>query len=231
MRTPTRTPGPLDRSRWIESAGKTRRIAFALGLLLVLATTPASATQHPWGQTRGISVHLQLLGNQLDRADSPKDSTTFAISDGGQGLDLGLGYSFNSSFYLQLSGASAVHTTSQPEVEVLHSTVVLEAHWRLLPAKRGRPFLFVGLGGSSLDVKGTGTSIQASGGVSVVGAGFLYNLTHHLILDAALRVDFINWEKVTVREQLADGRWVSLDDPVEESGQAGKFRFGLRWEF
>lgn len=192
------------------------------------------ATEDPptWGQDRGLSIYFQLLNNQLGRTEPPTDEiTTFSITEGGKGLDLGVGYSFNPSFHLQMSAASAVHTTSQPEVDVFHTTLALEAHWRFLQEQRGRPYMFVGLGGSSLDVDRDGPTVKATGGVSLIGLGFLYNLTRRLVFDAALRADFINWNSVSVREQAPDGRWVQLDDPVEESGSAAKLRFGLRWEF
>ena len=183
-----------------------------------------SESSRNWGQDRGLSLYFQLLSNEVDRPNLPTGNTGLLVQKEGDGVDLGLAYSFNPSFALQFSIAAASHTISGTNIDAFYSTATLEAHWRFSEQKRGRPYLFAGLGASSFDVDEDGLRLNADGGVAVLGVGYLYNLSQHLVFDAAIRADFIDWEDV-------QRNWGHRDRSRDGSDRAAKLRLGLRWDF
>jgi outer membrane protein W len=176
-----------------------------------------------------LQYHANLVGAEDPGPASAPDQ--LFIDETGQGLALLGGYAFTPHFSTRLVLGTAVHRTTQSAVEVYHSSAVVEAHYRFLPRERARPYVFGGLGGSDIRSDQEGFHVQISGGVAVLGVGMLYNLTEHLVADLTLRLDQINWTTVKVTQDLPDGSSIQLQDPIEESGSAGKLLLGLVWQF
>jgi hypothetical protein len=192
-------------------------------LLAVLAAGSAAAVE------RGGEGGANWIGASEPGPGSPPGQ--FFIDDTGQGAIITVGYAFLPQFALRFTGGTAQHSTSRSDVSVYHSSGVLEAHYRFLPARRVRPYVFGGLGGTDLRADHEGFRVRTSGGVAVLGAGLLGNLTDHLLADLSFRADWINWNKVEVSQDLPDGSTAQLESPIEESGGAAKLLVGLLWEF
>ncbi|MBU1701828.1 MAG: porin family protein [Candidatus Eisenbacteria bacterium] len=209
-----------------------------LAVLLVLggflAGAPAySASSDGWAQVRGFSAGLQLETNLIgvEDQDVNADPDQLFIDDIGRGVVLNLDYTFTPAFTLRLAVGSALHETTQMDVEAYHACSLIEAQWRFLPMNRVRPYLIGGLGGTALRMDSSGSTAETSGGMTTIGAGFLYNFTKHLLWDMSVRLDLINWSHEKFRYEHTDGTTTELKAPVNGDGRAGKFHMGLSWVF
>jgi opacity protein-like surface antigen len=197
------------------------------------SSAPRAETPNPWGQARGWSVGFQFLSDFIGAEDPQPGSSTDAVfveEQGGGGV-LHLGYAFTPTFALRFAVAGARHETTKEDVEIDHLSATVEAVFRFLHGERAQPYLFGGLGGATLEFNSDVFDSKTSGGVAVLGAGFQYHLTRHLSLDLAGRLDLINWDKVEVSAELPGGETIRLEDPVDESGSAGKILLGVAWNF
>jgi opacity protein-like surface antigen len=220
--------------------GGNHRSTVFIGVVLVgtLLGPFASATadagrETGWGERRGLTLGLayqtSLIGAEDPRPGS--DPRGLYFEEVGHGAALQLGYAFTPHFGLRFGLGTASHGTTQEAVEALFSRVLIEAHYRFLPRERARPYLVGGLGGASIRVDSEGYESEISGGVAVFGAGLLFNVTEHLVLDFSGRLDSVNWTETKVTVALPDGGTIELAQPVDESGSAGEFLFGVVWEF
>jgi opacity protein-like surface antigen len=205
----------------------------AAGLLILWGSAVAGGFSPEWNERRGFSLGLQFQTNIIGAEDPSPDSDPNAIfvDEVGFGGTLLIGYTFTPKVALRLSLGSAVHGTTRPGVEMTHSAAVLEAHYRFLPEERARPYVVLGLGGTSLMSTSEGVESETSGGMASVGVGLLYALTKHLLLDFTARLESINWKEQKVRTRLPGGEWVEVTDPVDDTGSSGRFLLGLVWRF
>lgn len=206
----------------------------AVGIGLSISNLAVASADDTSGcADRGFSLGIRYQTSMIGAEDPPPsgDPQGLYFEEVGHGATFVLGYTFTSSFALDLALSFARHGTTQEAVEALLSSIAFEAHYRFLPAERARPYLFGGLGGSAMRVDSEGYSNEMNGGVAVLGAGVFYCLTNHLILDFSGRLDLINWDEVKVTVAVPDGGTLELAQPVDESGSAGKFQFGFRWQF
>jgi hypothetical protein len=187
---------------------------------------PASFDEH------GVQLFFHLQGGGISADDPPPgaDPENVYIEEGGGGISLGVGYAFTPHFALQLALGTLLHDTSVEDLEVRHASMVVEAHYRFLAGERARPYVFGGLGGTSLEATVEEYESEANGGVAVLGAGVQVFMTRHLLLDMAGRLDLINWDRVRIRRERADGSTIELEEPIDEDGGAAQIRFGLLWQ-
>jgi hypothetical protein len=213
------------------------RAAFALtaGMIILtagsLATPPADGTM--WSQDRGFRIGLATYGNGINAVKPPAQSgaSDLYLEEGGGGMSFMVGYGFSPLFALCATMSGAVHETNRDDVDATYSSFFIEGQFRFLHRERVRPYLIAGLGGAALEVDGGGYDSETDGGGMVIGAGLLWNLTHYLVLDAALRMDAISWDKVEFTRELPGGGQIVVPDPVEKDGGAGRLQVGLTWEF
>ncbi|MBD3161258.1 MAG: outer membrane beta-barrel protein [Candidatus Latescibacteria bacterium] len=205
-----------------------------LGVLLPLwcigdAGAGAGRTEREAGFFLGLGIHASLIGAE----DPPPgdEGAGLYFDEAGPGLSIGLGYAFTPGFALKLAVAGARHETNQPSIEAAVSTAVLEAQVRLAPREPACPYLIGGLGGAAIRVDTGGYDSEVSGGVAVLGAGMLLDLTANLHLDLSARLDLINWDTVKVIREAPGGAEVRLEAPVDDSGSAAKLEAGLVWRF
>jgi len=144
---------------------------------------------------------------------------------------LNIGYTFTPHFAMRLSAGGGAHETTQQEVEAYVTSFALEAHYRFMPEERARPYLLAGLGGTTLGFTTGAFEAEARGGSAMLGMGMLYSLTQHFVFDFTARLDLINWNEIVLTQNLADGSSVELEQPVDDSGSAGKILFGFAWQF
>jgi opacity protein-like surface antigen len=185
-----------------------------------------------WSREKGVVLGLQfqtdLIGAEDPSAESPPDQ--IFVEEAGHGGLVHLGYTFTPRVCVRLAMGGAFHGTTIEGVEVSHSSATLEIHYRFLPGERARPYLFGGIGGATLEYRSGDFQSEVTGGVAVLGAGFLYHVTRHLLVDVAARLDSINWNEIRVRRRVG-GVWTEISDPVDDAGSAGKVLLGMSWQF
>lgn len=207
-------------------------LAPGLVLSLVLGTT-AAADETPWSQDRGFRLGLAMhsAGVSVLRPPASSGENDLYLEEEGSGMGLLVGYTFSPLFSLCASMSGAAHETTREHVDAFYSTFFIEGQFRFLPKERVRPYLLAGIGGAALGVDGGGYDAETTGGGMVFGVGLLYNLSRYLLLDAALRVDAIEWDEIEFTRELPGGGEVSVADPIEKDGGAGRFQLGLTWAF
>lgn len=180
----------------------------------------------------GVRIGFQIQAGVIAAEDPPPDHDPeeVYIENGGGGVALHLGYTFTPSFALQLAFGAVIHDTTIEGLEVAHSSVVLEAHYRFLPGERARPYLFGGLGGTTLEADVDAYESEVNGSMAIVGAGMHVFLTRHFLLDIAGRIDLINWDRIRFRHEQANGTAILLDRPLDEDGGSVELRFGILWQ-
>ncbi len=208
-------------------------IALVAGGLCVAAVPRAISAQRPWAQDRGFTIGLQYQTDVIGAEDPAPggDPDAVFIEEVGHGLSLNLGYTITPMFALRLAMGSAIHGTNWEGVEITRGSAMIEAHVRFLPQERARPYLVGGLGGTSLIDDRKGYDVETSGGVALLGAGVLFNLTEHFVLDFSTRLEMINWNKIKIRKELPGGTEIELESPVDENGSAATFRLGFDLQF
>jgi opacity protein-like surface antigen len=182
---------------------------------------------------RGFSIMLQFVTNLIGAEDPGPagPSGQLFIDEVGGGGQFGLGYAFTAHFSLGLALGVVRHRTSQSDVEAYHSSITIDARYEFLSHERARPYLFAGIGGTTLALSRGDLESEVRGGVALLGAGLVYPLTRHFALDFGARLDRINWTEVQVTQQLPDGSEIVLEDPVDDEGGAVKFLLGAGWKF
>jgi opacity protein-like surface antigen len=203
----------------------------------LLSTIPRAAIASSDGALRddgrgtilGLQLQTSVIGVEERSPDAPPNQ--LFVDEVGGGINLILGYGFTESFALYVSVSSAGHDTSQESVRAFYSTGTLEAAYRFLPGERVRPYLLGGLGGANVRIETDDYDSEISGGVAVLQGGVLIGLSRHLLLDAGIRLDLINWNRARLTRELPSGNTIQLESPVDDSGSAGKLLLGLAWQF
>ncbi len=208
---------------------------FVLGLLSTVLQPQVCGAQSNtfWAQEKGLRLGLGLNGLGIDAKDTPASGTTdqLYLEEEGGGASFSIGYTFSPLFSLCFAVSGARHDTSVEDVEAYYSTAYIEGHFRFMPQSRVRPYLVAGLGGAALTLDHDDYDSQTTGSALGLGLGMLLNLTDHLLLDAALRLDLISWDEIEFTRQLPGGQEIRLVDPLDEEGGAGRFQLGLTYAF
>jgi opacity protein-like surface antigen len=187
----------------------------------------------PLAARKGFSITFQFIMNLIGAADPGPGTPSgqLFIDEVGGGGQLGLAYAFTPHFSLGLALAVAGHRTSQSDVEAVHSSFTIDARYEFLSHERARPYLLAGVGGTTLALARGDLESEVKGGVALLGAGLVYQLTRHFALDFGARLDQINWTEVRVTQQVPGGSEIVLEDPVDDEGAAVKFLLGAGWKF
>jgi len=219
----------------VARSGMTYIVGWGLLLLLwfVVALASPAQSQEDWAQPSGFRFGLYMNGTGIGAENPPAnaDPDDLYLDEGGGGLSLMLGYSISRRVDVYLNLSSSEHRTTQSHIEAYYTSVIAEAHYQLLPDERVRPYLIGGLGGVGLAVDADELKSETMGGAVGLGVGMLWNLTEHLLLDSSIRIDMIDWNEVKLTRELPSGHEITLANPVDDSGGAGRLQLGLTWAF
>ncbi len=201
--------------------------------ILVALVSPAAAGENGWAQASGFRLGIYGSGAGIGAEDPGASDGTddLFVDESGSGMALMVGYTVSRRVSLYLATSFSEHETNRPGLETYYTTVAIEGHFQLMPRERVRPYLMGGLGGVGLTLDAEAYDSKTSGGVATAGLGLLWNITEHLLLDTALRLDFIEWDEIEFSRELANGSEIKLQNPVDEDGGAGRFQLGLTWAF
>jgi hypothetical protein len=147
-----------------------------LGLLLagvLLLAAPAGAQEE--GRDRGFYLGMRFASSALGVDDNGESG--FFIKEGGGGVQLFTGYSFNPVFSLQLE---------------------LGVAYRFAPGKDFRPYIKGGLGGYGLVLTDNQSEVRIDGGGVPLGGGFDFFFSRHFSLGVDFTYNIITYNKVTV---------------------------------
>ncbi len=219
-----------NRTRAARAGALAAAAAFA-GLAIGLAAPSRVAAGAP--DTRGFSLAAMLQSTHIGSEDERDDGSPGSVFIGEQGVGVvvALGYGFTPAFATRLVLSGASHETSDPDIDVQFGAGTLEAVYLFRAGAPFRPYLFGGVGGYSLESQEDAFHFETTGPGVTLGGGLLYFVSEHVGLDAALHLDFINWEKQTAEIEGPSGSTVVVETPIEEEGSAARFAFGLGWWF
>lgn len=220
---------------------RSRRFLVAIAFATAFLGSPATAEPvldadlsppaAAWAR-KGFSLGLGFVSDNIGAEDPgpSSDANQLFVDEHGGGVVFRVAYAFSPQVDLGLSLAGASHATTIDELEVVHATFAFDLRYSFLPAERARPYIEGGLGGATLALNNDEYDVEVRGGVALLGAGVVYNVTRHLRLDGGARLEFINWTEVRVTRH-GESETVTLEDPVEDDGGAVKLTLGLGWAF
>ena len=206
-------------------------LAVGLSIVILAAGACAASAQTFWAQEQGFRFGAYINGSGIGAEDptSQAGQEDLYLEESGGGMAFLVGYRFNPLFSLNVALSSARHETTLKEIEAYYGTFMIEGHFHFLPEERVRPYVLAGLGGVGLVVDTDGYKSESRGGGMDLGLGMLWNITDHLLFDAALRLDIIEWDEIEFTRELPGGEEIKLTDPLKEDGGAGRFQLGLTW--
>lgn len=196
-------------------------LVLLLNALLPAGGALAGEVESPW------VIGLDLLGNSIDEDDSGDE---FIVEQDGGGAALQFGYQFGPSFQLRFYGSGALHETTDPDVDVLFSGALIEGLYLFRPGQNFRPYVFGGLGGYALESQKDNFTYSASGPGASLGGGMHYFLNPHVSLHSSVRLEAVNWDTLTLSVESETGT-IEVEAPIDESGNAAKFTFGMGFWF
>lgn len=134
------------------------------------------------------------MGSSIHVDEDP--DAVFQIEDGGAGITLETGYTFNRVFSLELVLALTGYETSDPSIDAGLGAVQLFAHYQFRPGHQFRPFIKGGLGGYGLRLEQNSVAATVSGGGVVFGGGVDYFFTKHFAMGFDLTHSIIGYDKL-----------------------------------
>jgi opacity protein-like surface antigen len=199
-------------------------------LLLVasvaLATAAATAaTAAGIGDARGFHLGLGIGASYLDGGgERPLDAPPSPfVDEGGVLAGLTFGYGITETLTLRLSASGARHETSNPEVDLELRGATVDVVYLFRPGSAFRPYVAGGLGGYTVESREDLLRFETEGPATAFGLGAFFFTGEHLAVELGLRGEWINWESTTTRLVLENGSALVVDQPIEDSGFAGKF--------
>jgi hypothetical protein len=209
----------------IRSSRITPALAIAVTAATVILTAAVPATAHEVTRERGFYVGARFVGSSLHLDDDGDQQ--FTVEDGGGGLLLVAGYSFNPVFSLEMSLGGTQHETSVQAIDANLGTLQLFLHYRFRPGHPFRPYVKGGLGGYGLRLSDGNASARIEGGGIPIGVGFDYFFSNHFSMGLDLTHNIINYDAVTF--DLGDGATVGFD--LDERGALTTFGLALTGYF
>jgi hypothetical protein len=176
----------------------------------------------------GFGVHSSGIGAEEKTESAPAQSVF--VDENGGGVTLLAGYGFTPAFVVRFSLCGSSHETTDPDVDVLYSIALFEAQYLFRPGRTVRPYVLGGIGGCSLESRADPFRFETTGPGTSLGAGLLYFPGEHFAFDAAMRFEFINWEKSRA-ELVTDQGTLVVETPVEDEGAAVKVLLGATYWF
>jgi opacity protein-like surface antigen len=192
-------------------------ILIALALAACLAAAPAAAGGRWMLGLDGLSSNIQ--------DNNEEDNISVEEKAGGVGFHVG--YRFSPSFMLRLYGGSADHATTNPDVDIRFGSGLLELAYLFREGQAFRPYLFGGAGGFTLESQQESLLFKAEGAGVSFGGGVNYHVSKTISLHGSLRLEAVNWSKLSATITLNDGSELAGATPIEDSGFASKATFGV----
>ena len=207
-----------------------RSVCFAVTVVLAAALVPSDGSA-AGGSARGTLLGVSLHSNHIGSDDRPPDAPSGSVflDENGGGLTLVAGYGFTNAFALRLALDGAVHETTDPAIEVTHSSVVMEGVYYFRSAQLARPYVAAGVGGFQVESRQGQYDFATTGPGAVLGTGLQVFVAEHVALDFGLRADWINWEEQRATRHEGDGTETIVQTPIEEEGGAVKLRVGVNF--
>jgi hypothetical protein len=168
------------------------RIILIVCLMLVVGASVASA--HEVQRDRGFYLGASISGASLHVDEDP--DAVFQLKDGGGGLTLEAGYSFNRVFSLEVVLAGYGFETTDPNIDGGIGAFQLFAHYQFRPGHQFRPFVKGGFGGYGFHLKQDNVSANISGGGLAFGGGVDYFFTRHFAMGFDLTHNIINYDEL-----------------------------------
>ena len=165
-------------------------------MIIAIALCAAPVSAQEGGRDRGFYIGARLAGTGLAVDDNGESG--FVIEEGGGGLQLFTGYSFNDVFSLEMDIVGASHETNVPAIEVSAGGLQIFAHYRFRPGHNFRPYVKGGLGGFGVRVFNNDSEVRIEGGGVPVGGGFDYFFNSHFSLGLDFTYNIIQYDKVAV---------------------------------
>ncbi|MBU0740907.1 porin family protein [bacterium] len=188
-----------------------------LSLLALLVAGAAAAQDGRWLLgLDGLSSHVQ--------DNNEEDLVSVDEQSGGAALQVG--YRFSPAFMLRVYGGGADHATNISGIDIRFVSSLLEGVYLFGEGRAFRPYLFGGVGGYKLESQQDALLFAAEGAGISFGGGAHYLVGGSVSLHGSVRLEAVNWNKVTVTYSGSGGD-VALETPVEESGFASKVTFGV----
>jgi hypothetical protein len=203
-------------SSWLDtrhdaSASAHTALAIVLSLIFVMFFADDSLAQKE-DRDRGFYLGINFVGSSLHVDDD--GTSNFFVKDGGGGVMLRAGYSFNPVFSMEFALTGARHETSVQSIDANIGTFQLFFHYRFLVGRSLRPYIKGGLGGVGLEITDNHSNARIEGGGIPIGGGFDFFFSKHFSLGVDLTHNFINYDKVDFN--LGNGATVGFD--IDEEG-------------
>jgi len=199
--------------------------AAAVALVAIIIMFTGRATAHEVTREKGFYLGAKFVGSSL-HVDDDGDQL-FKVKDGGGGLMLIAGYSFNRVFSLETAFGGVGHETSVQTIDANLVTIQLFLHYRFRPGHPFRPYVKGGLGGYGLRLSDGNGSVDIEGGGIPLGGGFDYFFSNHFSLGVDLVHNIISYDAITF--DLGDGATVGFD--LDEQGAMTTFGLALTGYF
>jgi len=191
---------------------------------LVLAFASPSATAHEVKRDRGFYLGTSLGGSSLHVDEDP--DAVFQLRDGGGGMTLEAGYSFNRVFSLEVVAAAYGFETTDPTIDAGVGTFQIFAHYQFRPGHQFRPFVKGGFGGYGLRLEQGSANVSVSGGGLAFGGGADYFFTRHFAMGFDLTHNIINYDKLEIG---LDGNTAGTE--IDEEGSMTTFALTFNFYF
>jgi len=158
--------------------------------------------------------------------DDNNDEDLVSIEEKAGGAALQFGYRFSPAFLLRLYAGGADHATNVGDIEIRFIGSLVEGVYLFRDGRDFRPYLFGGIGGFKLESQQDALLFDVEGAGISFGTGAHYLVSDGVSFHGSLRLEAVNWSKVTVTYSDPGGD-VAIETPVEESGFASKLSFGV----
>jgi len=189
----------------------------ALALAATLAANPAAAGDR-W------LIGLDGLSSQIE---DNNDEDSISVEEKASGGAVQIGYRLSPNFMLRIYGGGVDHPTSDPEVDIRFVSGLFEGVYLFREGQSFRPYMFGGTGGFTLESQQESLLYKAEGWGVSFGGGAHYLVSSRVSLHGSLRLEAVNWNKVSVTYTAPDGSELAVETPVEESGFASKVTLGV----
>ncbi len=202
--------------------------AIQLGVVALIAfmvSAPFGAEAHEIDRKSGFYFGVAGMATGLDADDTLDD--TFAVEEGGGGLNFRAGWLFNPKFSLEVTLGGQLHDTSENNIIAGLGMINLFGYYHFRSDQHLRPYVKGGVGGYGLnfgekkETDATYPRVQGAG--LAFGGGIEYFLGSHFSLGADVTHHIVNYERKEI--DLGDG--VIQGTELNEQGSASQFSLFL----
>jgi hypothetical protein len=173
-----------------EAMGRRRAALIAL-IALSLSLAPSFSRAEVTEDESGFYLGLALAGTSYH---INWKSPALHITEGGGGVQIGVGYRFNPVFMLEVVAGGSSHGTSDPAIDAGTASVQIFGYYRFLPEKSIRPYIKGGVAGYALVLESGSASARMDGGGVTFGTGVRCFVTPHFSLGVDLSHNIIRYD-------------------------------------